>query len=84
MASAMKQREVEEDGEVRSFRLIDDLQSAGINVADIKKLQEAGLATIGSVLQCSSRDLIAIKGLSEGITRFKSTSFLSLHCSDEI
>lgn len=34
-------------------------------VSDIKKLQEAGLTTIGSVLQCSTRDLIAIKGLTE-------------------
>jgi meiotic recombination protein DMC1 len=41
------------------------LQSLGINVSDIKKLQEAGLATIGSVLQTCTRDLIAIKGLSE-------------------
>jgi meiotic recombination protein DMC1 len=51
--------------EAISFRVITDLQGVGVNVADIKKLQEAGLATVGSVLQCSSRDLIAIKGLSE-------------------
>ena len=37
----------------------------GINVSDIKKLQEAGYATIGSVLQASNRELIQIKGLSE-------------------
>eukprot|EP01038_Epipyxis_sp_PR26KG_P006323 gene6323-8708_t len=48
-----------------TFRLIDDLQSAGINVSDIKKLKDAGLTTIGSVLQCSSRELIAIKGLTD-------------------
>ena len=34
-------------------------------MSDIKKLQEAGLTTIGSVLQTSTRDLIAIKGLTE-------------------
>jgi meiotic recombination protein DMC1 len=28
-------------------------------------LQESGLTTIGSVLQCSSRDLVAIKGFSD-------------------
>lgn len=28
-------------------------------------MQEAGLMTIGSVLQCSTRDLLAIKGLTE-------------------
>ena len=51
--------------EVVTFRLIEDLQSCGINVSDIKKLQEAGLNTIGSVLQMSTRDLIAIKGLTD-------------------
>jgi meiotic recombination protein DMC1 len=34
-------------------------------VSDIKKLQEAGIVTIGGVLQNSSRDLLAIKGLTE-------------------
>jgi RecA/RadA recombinase len=34
-------------------------------VSDIKKLQEAGLTTVGSVLQCATRDLIAIKGITE-------------------
>ena len=48
-----------------TYRSIEDLQSAGINVSDIKKLQEAGLHTIGSVLQTCSRDLVAIKGLSD-------------------
>lgn len=49
----------------RSFRVIEELQSLGINVSDIKKLQEAGIVTVGGVLQCSSRDLISIKGFSE-------------------
>lgn len=40
-------------------------QGAGINMSEIKKLQEAGYVTIGSVLQCASRDLVAIKGFSE-------------------
>jgi hypothetical protein len=47
---------------VATYRHIEDLQGAGINVSDIKKLEEAGLHTIGSVLQCATRDLIAIKG----------------------
>ena len=75
---------------LRLRRLIEDLQSLGINVSDIKKLQDAGIHTIGgensrsctvtniigdhilinclfliAVLQASSRDLIAIKGLSD-------------------
>lgn len=49
----------------QTFRLIDDLQSLGINVSDIKKLQEAGLSTIGSVLQTCTRDLLLIKGISD-------------------
>jgi meiotic recombination protein DMC1 len=36
-----------------------------MQVSDIKKLQEAGLTTVGSVLQCASRDLVAIKGITE-------------------
>lgn len=48
-----------------TFRSIEDLQSVGINVSDLKKLQEYGLNTIGSVLQCSMRELSQIKGLSE-------------------
>lgn len=56
---------VESEEEYQSFRGIEDLQALGINVSDIKKLQEAGLVTVGSVLQCSMRDLVAIKGLTE-------------------
>lgn len=46
----------------RSFRIVEELQNHGVNVADIKKLQEAGLVTVGSILQTSTRDLLAIKG----------------------
>jgi Trk K+ transport system NAD-binding subunit len=49
---------------VQTFRVIEDLQSVGINASDIKKLQEAGLSTIGQVLQTCGRDLVAIKGFS--------------------
>ena len=47
------------------FRDIEDLQSAGINVSDIKKLQEFGMNTIGQVLQSSMREMLTVKGLSE-------------------
>ena len=53
-----------------TFRRVEDLQSVGINVSDIKKLQDAGFSTVGSVLQSSSRDLVTIKGLSEGNTYY--------------
>jgi hypothetical protein len=45
-----------------TYRLVEDLQGCGINVSEIKKLQDAGYMTVGSVLQSCSRDLIAIKG----------------------
>jgi hypothetical protein len=46
---AQRQAVVEEEaaGEASSFRVIEDLQTVGVNVADIKKLQEAGYTTIG-------------------------------------
>ena len=53
-----------EETEQESFRSIEDLQSGGINVADIKKLQDYGLNTVGQVLQNSIRDLISIKGIA--------------------
>ena len=49
----------------QTFRLIEDLQNGGINMSDIKKLQDHGITTIGSCLQMCKRDLIGIKGLSE-------------------
>lgn len=55
---------VTQQGE-QTFRLIEDLQSAGINMSDIKKLQDFGITTIGSCLQMCKRDLISIKGLSD-------------------
>lgn len=58
-------KETEAVDYVQSFRLIEDLQQMGINMSDIKKLQDSGLVTIGGVLQCSTRDLVAIKGLTE-------------------
>lgn len=61
---------VEEEERVinTTYRVVEDLQSVGINVSDIKKLQEAGYCTIGQVLQSSSRDLVAIKGKSNSST----------------
>lgn len=36
-----------------------------LQVSDIKKLAEAGIATVGTVLQTSMKELTAIKGLSD-------------------
>ena len=59
-SASVSSREVEQ-----SFCIIAELQKCGINVSDIKKLQDAGFQTVGSVLQSSTRELLTIKGLSE-------------------
>jgi meiotic recombination protein DMC1 len=41
------------------------MQGGGINVSDIKKLEDAGYYTIGQLLQTPKRTLKLIKGLSE-------------------
>ncbi|XP_042230038.1 meiotic recombination protein DMC1/LIM15 homolog [Homarus americanus] len=54
---------VEED--VSFFTDIDELQSHGINVADIKKLKSAGICTVRGVQMTTRRKMCTIKGLSE-------------------
>lgn len=44
---------------------IEKLQDFGINAGDIKKLQDAGFATVESVTMCIKKSLVNIKGLSE-------------------
>ena len=62
-----KQPEVEvcEEMGAVSFRVVEDLQSAGVNMSEIKKLKDVGLMTIGQVMQQSMRFLVDIKGLTE-------------------
>ncbi|CAM9665526.1 unnamed protein product, partial [Phaeothamnion confervicola] len=57
--------EQEAEAEAETFRPIDDLASGGIGQADITKLRDAGFASIGSVLQSSTKQLAAIRGFSE-------------------
>lgn len=47
-AQRQNQTAQETTGDVVSFRLIEEIQRLGINVADIKKLQDAGYTTVGS------------------------------------
>lgn len=54
----------EEEEEV-SYCLIDKLQDAGINAADLKKLKDAGFNTSQSVVFAMRKDLLSIKGLSD-------------------
>ncbi len=67
----MKQAEVvtttnESDEEVEDSNvLVEELASAGINMADIKKLQDAGIYSVQGVHASTKRSLARIKGLSE-------------------
>eukprot|EP00605_Chrysophyceae_sp_TOSAG23-4_P000547 GSChrysophyteH1.ASY1.ANO1.616.1 assembled CDS len=51
--------------QIISFIVIDDLQNVGVNVSEIKKLKDAGLMTVGQVLQQSQGFLVDIKGLTD-------------------
>uniref|UniRef100_A0A2P2I8X6 Meiotic recombination protein DMC1/LIM15 homolog n=1 Tax=Hirondellea gigas TaxID=1518452 RepID=A0A2P2I8X6_9CRUS len=63
---ALDNEEVEvEDEAVSFFTDIDELQTHGINVADIKKLKVVGICTIKGIQMTTKRKLCAIKGLSE-------------------
>ena len=42
------------------------LKEKGINAGDIKKLEDAGFRSVESVLFKARKDLLQIKGLSEG------------------
>ncbi|KAJ7492679.1 Rad51-domain-containing protein [Mycena latifolia] len=57
--------EEEEEQQVSGPLLVQKLQEAGIHANDIKKLVEAGLNTVESVVFTPRKHLIAIKGISE-------------------
>jgi len=47
------------------FEEVVKLQTVGINVSDIKKLQSAGIHTVKAIWQSTMKQLTAIKGMSE-------------------
>ena len=49
-----------------AYNDIDQLQAHGINAADIQKLKSAGMCTVLGVLMTTRKDLIAVKGMSDG------------------
>ena len=67
MATDQTVEEVTNDEDVEDvfFQDIDLLQNHGINVADIKKLKQAGICTVKGVQMTTKRKLGNIKGLSE-------------------
>jgi meiotic recombination protein DMC1 len=48
------------------FNDIDQLQAHGINASDISKLKSAGLCTCLGVIMTTRKELLSIKGISEG------------------
>jgi len=58
------QEEVYEEEEV-PYNLIEKLQDAGINAADLKKLKDAGYNTSQAIVFAMRKDLLSIKGLSD-------------------
>ncbi|XP_064608108.1 meiotic recombination protein DMC1/LIM15 homolog [Liolophura sinensis] len=56
---------VESDEEESFFQDIDMLQNHGINVADIKKLKQAGICTVKGVQMTTRKKMCNIKGISE-------------------
>ena len=54
-----------DDALLSEFVEIDRLQDGGINVADLKKLKEAGLHSAMSVIYTTKKDLCNIRGMSD-------------------
>ena len=46
---------------------VTELQTQGVNAADIAKLNEAGISTVGMILKVPLKVLLGIKGFSEGM-----------------
>ena len=76
----------QDDGvDATSFVSVDQLQTLGINVADIAKLKAAGLHTVGLILSTPTKRLLDIKGVSdaklekilEACKKLKATGFIS-------
>lgn len=60
-------RATEEEAPVGvAYNDIDQLQAHGINQADIQKLKAAGMCTVLGVLMTTRKDLVSVKGMSDG------------------
>ncbi|XP_013386892.1 meiotic recombination protein DMC1/LIM15 homolog [Lingula anatina] len=67
MADQVVVEELDEEAEEDEsfFQDIDLLQNHGINVADIKKLKQAGICTVKGIHMTTRRKMCTIKGISE-------------------
>jgi len=57
--------DMEDEEEAVPYNLVEKLQDAGINAADLKKLKDAGFNTSQSIVFAMRKDLLSIKGLSD-------------------
>lgn len=64
-AGARVEAEEAMEEEVMPYSLIDKLQDAGINAADLKKLKDAGFNTSQAIVFAMRKELLSIKGLSD-------------------
>eukprot|EP00971_Amphidinium_carterae_P325557 6455896-Amphidinium_carterae.1 len=55
----------EDQEEELPYILVDKLQDAGINAADLKKLKDSGFQTGQSIIFAMKKELLNIKGLSD-------------------
>ncbi|XP_015794532.1 DNA repair protein RAD51 homolog 1 [Tetranychus urticae] len=60
-----QQQEEEEDDSELGFHKVNKLQGNGITPGDIKKLIEAGFATVESIAFAAKKNLITVRGISE-------------------
>merc|ERR1740129_329059 len=63
-ARAVADDAMEEEEEV-PYDLVEKLQEAGINAADLKKLKDSGFNTSQSIVFAMRKELLGIKGLSD-------------------
>lgn len=65
MTTKRTKARTEEEELQQTFMPIEQLAEAGVNLADIKKLKESGICTVGAVMMETKKRLCNIKGISE-------------------
>lgn len=57
--------ELNEDDSLTEITSVDELSNAGINMADIDKLKQAGVCTVKGLFMIQKKELLNIKGMSD-------------------
>lgn len=68
MAMEVAEKQIEEEVEdlFEGPMLLNKLENVGISSSDVKKLQDAGFQTVEAVTFTAKKNLLGIKGLTEG------------------